>query len=96
LIRSRIAGNGTRAEAVGVSVGFTQFLWEGEPILDIEQWAADHGFPMMVLTVRVKDYNVYAGTITSHLEVMEMPEPFTFQGFTDDRMIVSCVRRDPA
>lgn len=74
----------------------TVFSWMGEPIEDIEQWARDRGERMMVLTTRIRHMNPYVpgGSITYSTEVEEMPESFTFQAFTQDRMIVSCVPRE--
>lgn len=72
----------------------TAFSWMGEPIHDIEQWAIDHDEPMMILTTRIRHMNPYAGTITYTTEVEEMPRSFTFQAFTEDRMLVSCVPRN--
>jgi hypothetical protein len=61
------------------------FSWEGIPILDIEQWAADRGDRMVEVTYGVNDYNVHTGTITEHEETMVMPETFHRTSCVADR-----------
>ena len=82
---------------MGVPVsGYQVFAWEGQPIANIEQWAADRGEKMVDVTWHVKELSMLTGDFVEYDEDQTMPVSFwNSMRFPPDRTVVRSTERDP-
>ena len=57
-------------------MSFQQFIWKGEPIVDIEAWAAERGERMIKYSRTQRVANIFTGTINKVVTTGRMPESF--------------------